>query len=261
MGMLPKEHGAYAQLFFPLATSLVVAGVTVPALLTVIAAAGSFVAHESLLILLGRRGARAAREDRRRAAIWGSLATGVAVAAGALALWLAPPEARWAFAWPLLPAAIFAAALALNREKSLVGELAAAATFASLSIPVSRAAGAPAPLAFAIALTFLALSFASTPAVRVVILKVRGGGNPAAVRTTRVVGGVAIGVIATGLIVSASRGALPWTPLLAVVPTWIVSVAVAAYPPPPTRLRRIGWLLMSGSLAASLILITTLRVL
>jgi hypothetical protein len=173
-------------------------------------------------------------------------------------LWLAPPEARWAFAWPILPAALFCAALALNREKSLLGELSVAATFAFLAIPISRTAGAPAPLAFAIALTFLATSFASTPAVRVVILKVRGGGNPAAVRATRVAFTAALAVIAIGLIAAASRGQLPWAPLFAAGPTWAVSSTIAAYPPPPTQLRRIGWMLMSASLAASLILIARL---
>jgi len=51
VGMFPKEHGAYGQLLFPLATSLLVAGVTGAALLTAVAACAAFLSHEPLLVL------------------------------------------------------------------------------------------------------------------------------------------------------------------------------------------------------------------
>src|SRR5687767_4777700 len=119
--MFPKDHGAYCQMIVPLATSLLVAGVTGAALLTALAACDAFLSHEPLLVLLGRRGPRAARETGRRAMVWWSISTATAVVAGSLALWLAPAGLRWAFAWPLVPVAIFGAALAMRREKTAIG--------------------------------------------------------------------------------------------------------------------------------------------
>jgi len=256
--MFPKEHGAYGQLIFPLVTSLLVAGVTGAALLTAVAACAAFMSHEPALVLLGRRGPRAVRETGRRAIAWWSISSAAAVVAGGLALWLVPASERWAFAYPVVPAAIFAATLAANREKGAIGELAAAAAFSSLAIPVCRVAGAPAAVAFAVALAFLGVFLASTLAVRVVILKVRGGGNAAAVRATRRAFFMVVGVMLTVLVAAGFRDALPWAPLLAITPSWMVTTTVAVRPPPPARLKQIGWTLMSASLAAALILIVRL---
>jgi len=256
--MFPKEHGAYGQLIFPLATSLLVAGVTASALLTALAAGAAFISHEPALVLLGRRGTRATRETGRRAIVWWSVSTAAAVVAGGLALWLAPGGERWAFAYPAVPAAILAATFATNREKGAIGELSVAAAFSSLAIPICRVAGAPAAVAFAVALAFLGVFLASTLAVRVVILKVRGGGNAAVVRATRRAFFVVVGVMLIVLVAAGTRGALPWAPLLAITPSWMVATTLAVHPPPPARLKQIGWTLMSASLAAALILVVTL---
>ena len=49
--MLPREHGAYGQLAFPLVTALVIAGVTLSGVLIAVAAIAGFLAHEPLLVL------------------------------------------------------------------------------------------------------------------------------------------------------------------------------------------------------------------
>jgi hypothetical protein len=256
--MFPKEHGVYGQLIFPLVTSLLVAGVTAPALLTALAAGAAFMSHEPALVLLGRRGARAARETGQQALVWWSVSIAAAVLAAGLALWLAPHAERWAFAYPVLPAVVLATMFATNREKGSIGELAVAAACSSLAIPICRLAGATAAVSFAVALAFLAVFLTSTLAVRVVILKVRGGGNIAAVRATQGAFFVVVGAMLIGLTMAAVRGALPWAPLLAVVPSWLVTTSVAVHPPPPTCLKQIGWTLMATSLAATLILVVTL---
>lgn len=259
--MWPKEHGAYGQLLFPLVTSLAIGGVTSPALLGAVAAAGLFVSHEPLLVLLGHRGPRAARETGRRAVLWLTLSMGVALSAGLAALWLAPAGSRSAFVWPLLPLAIAGASLVLGRERTTPGELAVAATFASFAVPLCRLAGAPTAIAAAVALTFFAIFSANILAVRVVILRVRGGGDPAAVRRTRHLLFAMIASMLVILVTAVGLGLLPWGPLAAVAPSWIVSTTTALNPPPPTRLRRLGWTLMSTSLAAALILIASRRLL
>jgi len=258
VGMFPKEHGAYGQLLFPLATSLLVTGVTGAALLTAVAACAAFLSHEPLLVLLGRRGPRAARETGRQAMVWWSISAATAVGAGCLALWLTPAGLRWAFAYPLVPVAIFGGALAIRREKTAIGELSAAAAFSSLAIPMCRVSGAPASTAFAVAVVFLGVFLASTLAVRVVILAVRGGGDAAAVSTTRRAFFVVVGSVLAGLVVAGARGELPWAPLLAVAPSWLVATTVAVKPPRPARLKTIGWTLMSASLTAALILVVVL---
>jgi hypothetical protein len=50
---LPKEHGAYGQIAFPLAASYGVAGVSTGSLLLSVAAIAAFLAHEPAAIVLG----------------------------------------------------------------------------------------------------------------------------------------------------------------------------------------------------------------
>ena len=91
--LLPREHGAYAQLLFPLLCALLVGHPRLGAYLLAVAAAGAFLAHESLLVVLGQRGIRATREQggdaRRSLAIFG----GTALVAGGAALVVLPAEA------------------------------------------------------------------------------------------------------------------------------------------------------------------------
>ena len=63
--LVPREHGAYGQLAFPLITSFLVAGVSTVSLLIAASVVAGFLAHEPLLVLVGRRGARAQRQQRR----------------------------------------------------------------------------------------------------------------------------------------------------------------------------------------------------
>ncbi|PWT82253.1 MAG: hypothetical protein C5B57_08975 [Blastocatellia bacterium] len=49
--MLPREHGVYGQMLFPLATALLVGRPTVPAFALVAAGVFAFLAHESLLVV------------------------------------------------------------------------------------------------------------------------------------------------------------------------------------------------------------------
>ena len=92
--MLPREHGAYSQMALPLVTSFVVAGVTLPAALTGLAVVFGFLAHEPLLVRLGRRGVRARAESERRANVSLAVYGAATIAAGVAAVLLAPPAAR-----------------------------------------------------------------------------------------------------------------------------------------------------------------------
>lgn len=258
MSMLPREHGAYGQLAFPVATALVVAGVTLPGVLIALAAVAGFLAHEPLLVILGRRGPRARRDHASRAAMW-LLTTGtIALAAGGVALGLAPTSTRWSFLLPLLPAAVLAVALVSNREKTAAGEIAAAMAFSGIAIPVCLVAGTALSTALSVAIAFAALFAGSTLGVRVVILKVRGGGDPRQVRAARRLLLSLTVCVSVGLAIAAMSAVLPWTTLLAISPGLLVALALAFRPPPPTRLRTVGWTLVSTSTAAALVLVAAL---
>jgi hypothetical protein len=124
MVMLPREHGAYSQMALPLVTSFVIAGVTVPAALTGLAVVLGFLAHEPLIVLLGRRGPRVRAELEGRAKTTLAVGSAAMIAVGLAALVQAPAAVRWSFALPLVPAAVVAAGLFAKREKSAPAEIA-----------------------------------------------------------------------------------------------------------------------------------------
>ncbi len=66
--LLPREHGAYAELAFPLATGLAAGGPTVAGVAFSLAAVVLFLAHEPAAVMLGRRGARLQLEHGARIA-------------------------------------------------------------------------------------------------------------------------------------------------------------------------------------------------
>lgn len=255
--MLPREHGAYGQLLLPLATALAISNVHVSAILTATAALAAFVAHEPLVVLLGGRGARARRERRSQAIAWLAVSGGIAIVAGLAAVAWAPPNTRWLFAIPLTLAAALAGLLLTGREKSTLGEITSAVAFASVSIPIIGVTASPLR-GFVVAFTFASLFIVSTLGVRVVVLKTRGGGDPRAVRATRLQLVVALAVIAIGVPVAAlsvSTGIAA----LAVLPGVAVAATLAFHPPPARRLRTVGWTLLSTTAFLAVALVVALR--
>ena len=258
MLLLPREHGAYGQMAFPLITSFAVAGVSTPALLIAVGVVAGFLAHEPLLVLLGRRGLRARREQWRRAAVSLAVASATAVGAGLAALWSVPLSIRFWFLLPLMPAAFLAASITAKREKNSQAEVAAALAFSLVAVPTCLAAGASIRTAVAVGIAFASIFVAGTLAVRVIVLEARGGGDPRAARATRVA--VLAFTTAAGacLVATAWRGLLPWTTLFAAAPGLVGAGWLAVFPPSPTRLRVVGWTLVTTSAAAALILISGL---
>jgi len=107
--MLPREHGAYGQLLFPLVTPLAAGRPGLAALLLTMTAVCAFLAHEPLLVLAGRRGARSAREDRTRALRWFTMFAVPATCCGLIAIAFAAPSVRIALVAPALLAVIVVA--------------------------------------------------------------------------------------------------------------------------------------------------------
>jgi hypothetical protein len=253
--LLPQEHGAYGQITFPLVTAFAVAGLSAAGLLFAVAVIAGFLAHEPAAVLLGLRGARARRELHDPAVRWLVLCLAIAGAAGAAAVLTIEPAHRWSIAVPVAPALLLAVMTARGRDKSSYGEVIAALAFAGAAVPVCMAGGASATTAAAVAIPFALLFGASTLAVRVVVLKVRGGGDPRAVAATR---GAAFSLAAGATVALAAAIAvdrLPASVLAAAGPGLLTAAAVAAHPPSPSRLRTLGWALIAVSVVTAAIVI------
>ena len=253
--MLPREHGAYGQLGFPLATAVTVAGTSSAGLLIVLAAIAAFLAHEPAEILLGHRGPRARRDQGARARSAFAIAATAAVAAGAAAVLTLPPALYWSLAVPLVPAVLLGACTVTGKEKTWYGEVAAATAFSTVAVPIVIAGGGSGLQALTIAIPFALFSVLSTLAVRVVILRVRGGGDALATSRTRRAVFILGSLAATTLVALAAASVLPWVIAAAAAPGLLAATAVAAAPPPPTRLKRLGWTLMGASVLTAAIVI------
>lgn len=232
--LAPKEHGAYGQLATPLVGALLAGRPSVAALALTAASALAFVAHEPLLVVLGLRGTRAAREEGPRARRHLLALGGGALALGAAGLALAPREVLLAASAPLLLALVLGVFVVRGAERTTPGELVAAAGLSAAALPVGLAAGLSWSAAANVWGCF-ALGFAAaTLGVRAVL--------PRASRGARMLGlGLPLGIAAL-MALPEARGLAPALPLCA------ASLAVALLRPAPKHLRKVGFSLVGASL-------------
>ncbi len=244
----PREHGAYAQLIAPLATALVVVRPTAAAGLFAIAACAAFLANEPLLVMLGQRGKRMREHDGARATRRLVQRGIVAAAAGVAGLVLAPRALSIA-AIVAVPAALTIALAWRRLERTLVGEIAAAAALSGAAAPVLVASGTSLCVALAIWGAW-SIGYACTVlAVHRVIARHKAKAS----WRDLVVATVLSAACAIGLVLLA-RGSL----LGASVPLALGSLALVARPPRATYLRTIGIALCVASAGSGVLTWTTL---
>ncbi len=246
--LLPKEHGVYAEVFFPLTTGLVMSHGAFAAGLLCLAIVSAFLFHEPLLVLLGRRGKRALEKlgdrARPRAVILGT----ISLLSGMGGIYLAPPPARWALL-SLTPALLLLTVLVLKKqEKTLFGELLVAITLSACLIPVALCGK-----------TFVhhSLQAASVWTVSYVLgtLTVHAVIN----RKKRDSITLSLVVFFLGLftILSAVQQFLKqaeiWT--AAYLPTALACCAVVGLGVPPKKLMAIGWTMLSANALALTVLV------
>lgn len=253
--MFPREHGAYGQLLFPLATALAIGHPAPGAIALAAAAVFAFLAHEPLLVLIGQRGRRAARDERARAWRWLAPEIGVFVLCAVLAATFVPAPARAALAAPAVLALAVLTAIGAGQERSTAGELLSALALSSVALPVALASGASGTAALTVAVVFAAASVAATVCVRAVIMHAK---QPPAVPWRNA--GAALSVAAVALLSGlAGRGMLdviaPW----AALPACAGGCLLVAAPPPTTRLRTVGWTLVGTTVVTSAVLAAALR--
>jgi YwiC-like protein len=213
-----------------------------------------FLAHEPLLVLLGRRGERLQVEQRPRAMVRLAALVLVGAVLGTVALVLASPAVRSAVVLPVILGAAFAGTLALGQERSLVGEGLAALALAAVSSPVAIAAGLT-PGAAARAWCVWALGFG---ALLVPVRSIGARRREASALWTR---------LFPVLLAFATALALPRTGfglghLLSLAPLLVAAAWFAIAPPVPRALPRVGWTVVAAGLltAVGLILVTRLGV-
>ncbi len=253
--MFPKEHGAYGQLLFPTLTALAIGRPGAGAVALALAVVCAFLAHEPLLILLGQRGPRAAREDGARARRWfgGFAAAAFVLAIGAVAT--LPVAARVALGAPAAIGILVLAVVFSRREHTMGGEIVTATALAALASPLALGAGATAVAARTVALVFVASFVSATACVHGVIMRTR---RPPATAPRAMGAAVAclsiavLGILAHVGIVSASA-------VWGAVPMCAGGVALVAAPPSARQLRTVGWTLVATTALTSVILIATLR--
>jgi hypothetical protein len=258
--LLPKEHGAYAQAIFPLVAGLAVTGLRWSSVLLTVAIGAGFVSHEPLLVALGRRGRREREEQGSAARRWLAGLTSVLVIAGCLALVRMPGRTPWLVLLPIVPAAVVLVCAWRGTEKQWVAQVGVALAFSLTVVPICAAAGVPVAAYSAIAAVYAVNFILGSLAVRVVVLRVRGGGNPGAVDLARrTVLGVAIAAATAGAVFLAVGGTAPLSAVLAFLTGIALPVLLASFPPAPSQLRRVGWTLVGASATVTMLLIAGYR--
>lgn len=243
--LLPREHGAYAQLGFPLLGGLVLGTPGVASFLFALAAMLLFLANEPLLLLLGVRGKRLQTEWAASARWQLALRAALGGIAGLAALWLAPPLACWLALVPAAFAASLVPIVLAKNLKTLPGEIIAAAAFSSMHLPVAASGGVAGTLLWGPPLMWFAATVAATLCVHAIKARSMGrnpGVIPAAAWTAWLALLAALGV-------SAFIPAWRTVALAACLPL-AAAVILNRLAPSPKRLKRVGWTLTASNVLA-----------
>jgi YwiC-like protein len=252
--LIPREHGAYGQLVFPLATALAIGRPTLGAVALAAAGVAAFLGHESLLIVLGQRGRRAALEQGTEARRTLLLLGTIAIVAGAIAIVWLNSLARWALALPAVITLQLAIAVLSGRERTYTGEILAAAALSAISVPVAIGEGATMRAAFTVFAVFVAIFSVATTAVHAIIVR---GGHPT--RSRRMVS-AAVTVAAIAALFLLARGGFVYSiAAWAAVPVCVLGLYLVINPPSPRQLRLVGWTLVAATATTSILLIIALR--
>ena len=249
--LLPREHGTYGELAFPLLTALALARIDPASIALVVAFVTAFLAHEPMLLLFFRRGGRPSVELLRRARRRLVVLAGVGLVAFLFGLAAMHATARIFLLVPIALGALLALVVAARNERTALGEVFAAAALASCSLPIAIEGGLAVSRAFAFFAIWSVGFSLSTLAVRGVIATARGEG--ARERRQEVAFAASFAWVVT--IVQAGLHRLPEIAPFALAPFALVSIALALFPPHARHLRTIGWLLIGASASTTAILI------
>jgi hypothetical protein len=253
--LVPREHGAYGQLGMALVSALAIGGLTVASVALALAAVLAFVAHESLLVVLGQRGRRLRDEEGPRAVRTLVVLGGAAAVAGAVGLALAPPEARFGLVPPAILLGVVALVVVRKLEKTAAGEMAVGAALSSTGLAVALAGGATRASAMAACFTWTMGFAMATMSVQAVLQRARSKGTEdRGPRKAIAVGGLFAVAVAVTLLAGFPRAVLA-----ALLPTAALSIGICLARPSAKKLREMGWAMIGSSVVTLLVLVAALR--
>ena len=254
--LLPREHGAYAQVVFPLLTALALGDRSAPQFLWAAASMALFVAHEPLLILAGERGRRSHAQLREHAQRLATILSLVAFGAGALGWWHAPQAARVAVIVPLGFGVFLLPLIITHHEKSLPGELLASLTFSTMLIPVALAGGVSLRAALIASAVWSTIFLLGTIMVRAVIANVKKATHSRWPVYTSI--SLSLAAVAVSFIMLLTD-ALPALVAAAILPAALMTFTCSLLGVHPRHLRIMGWSLVASNVIALVALIIGLR--
>jgi hypothetical protein len=254
--LLPREHGAYAGIVFPLVTALLLGRPNPAQLLWVAGCVAVFLAHEPLLIMVGERGRRSHSEMGARARKTAQVLAAFAVVAGGLGWWLAPAAARLALILPLALGALLLRFILSHRERSLAGELLACLTLSSTLLPVALAGGVSLRAALIAASMWCAASCLATLTVRATIARAKQMADHRRLSCATVAFGAAAALAALWL---ALTNFMPALAAGAILPFVLVALACSVVRVHPRHLRAMGWSLVGSNVITLMALLVGLR--
>jgi hypothetical protein len=231
------------QLLAPLLSAFAFGTPTPAALACAALALALFLAHEPLLVLLGRRGAKCQLANARAARIQLVVRMAAAALLG-LVLVLAEPALGRALALPAALSLGALGALLRKREKSLLGELLAAAALTSFSVPVLVAQGVPRASIAIFMGGWLTAQLLATVTARAYVYRRRDGEGP----VQRASVGAALMLGLAGLLVG--HGDLPLAACLALGPFALLAAALHFHAYRPRTPKGLGWALTLANLGA-----------
>jgi hypothetical protein len=252
--LLPREHGAYAELLFPLATGLSLGRATVPSYCFAFAAVVFFFLHEPVAIINGVRGERLRELWTRRATMRIVLLASAGTAAGLIAMVAASPEGRLAVLAPLACSGVLVPAFATGRLKGLVPETLVIAAMSSIVMPVAVSGG----VEWALAWLACGVWFVSFLLGTIAVHAIKAKHKPATRSSWSIVAAPLLGLltIAAGVVIT-TVGPLPPKAALALVPAGVTALIITAVHVHPRQLKTVGWSLVASNLATWLVLIAT----
>jgi hypothetical protein len=254
--LLPKEHGAYAELAFPLITGLALAPPSLPVFSLGLAAVFLFLANEPLAILLGARGKRLQDQLGERAKSRGSFLLGGATGLGMLGIWRGGAEVWPELLYPLAAGSLLVPLVLLGKQKTIFGEFVVVTAFATLLLPLAAASGAD-PERAVLAAGVWWISFGlGTLEVHAIKARLK---KTAKSQWTRLGSPVAAGSVSgAAILLTLGQGGSPGLagPAAAVLTPALAIFILSLVKVHPKQLKRVGWTLVgANSVALALLLV------
>jgi hypothetical protein len=250
--LLPREHGAYAEIAFPIVTGVSLGAPSFAAVCFGISAVALFLMHEPVAVLRGIRGTRAREVWIHRARLRTASLAVTAVLAGAAAMVTTSAEGRLAAAVPLGCGVVLLPSFLAGRMKTIAAETLVIGALSATVLPLAISSGVEASLAWSASGVWFVTFLLGTLAVHAI--KAKTGKRVDAQWAIVVAPLLSVATVVVGLFAARSH----WLPLgvsLALTLGGIVGIALSVIQIHPRQLKRVGWSLVLSNMIAWVLLI------